>query len=238
MQRRLSGPARHSDGGEAKREKGGRCLADQSGPQGRIGYGASRRYCWESLSSGGPYDSRRVQPHGPASSGLSRSAERRPSFRNAEPDAFRADRRGKPVRRNTVDRAEGVRPDSIFSLPVGFPFRRLLWAWVESSSLHGKRQPDPCPCRAAEGTAVRRRDVFCCRIEVRQRRRGRSVGNRNLGLRVLSGKNPTALPERTRKRQKAGVRTRRFGSASRTERSLYSVSATTRTIARASVSSS
>ena len=53
--------------------------------------------------------------------------ERRPSFRNAEPDAFRADRRGKPVRRNTVDRAEGVRPDSIFSLPVGFPFRRMLW---------------------------------------------------------------------------------------------------------------
>lgn len=140
--------------------------------------------------------------------------------------------------RNTVDRAEGVRPDSIFSLPVGFPFRRLLWAWVESSSLHGKRQPDPCPCRSAEGTAARRRGVFCCRIEVRQRRRGRSVGNRNLGLRVLSGKNPTALPERTCKRQKAGVRTRRFGSASRTERSLYSVSATTRTIARASVSSS
>ena len=57
-------------------------------------------------------------------------------------------------------------------------------------------------------------------------------------LRVLSGKNPTALPERTCKRQKAGVRARRFGSASRTERSLYSVSATTRTIARASVSSS
>ena len=145
---------------------------------------------------------------------------------------------GEPVRRNTVDRAEGVRPDSIFSLPVGFPFRRLLWAWVESSSLHGKRQPDPCPCRAAEGTAARRRDVFCCRIEVRQRRRGRSVGNRNLGLRVLSGKNPTALPERMRKRRKAGVRARRFGSASRTERSLYSVSATTRTIVRASVCSS
>ena len=145
---------------------------------------------------------------------------------------------GKPVRRNTVDRAEGVRPDSIFSLPVGFPFRRLLWAWVESSSLHGKRQPDPCPCRSAGGAAARRRGVFCCRIEVRQRRRGRSVGNRNLGLRVLSGKNPTALPERTRKRQKAGVRARRFGSASRTERSLYSVSATTRTIARASVCSS
>ena len=122
MQRKLSGPARHSDGGEAKREKGGRCLADQSGPQGRIGYGASRGYCWESLSSGGPYDFRRVQPHGPASSGLSRSAERRPSFRNAEPDAFRADRRGKPVRRNTVDRAEGVRPDSIFSSPGRLPF--------------------------------------------------------------------------------------------------------------------
>ena len=133
---------------------------------------------------------------------------------------------------------EGVRPDSIFSLPVGFPFRRLLWAWVESSSLHGKRQPDPCPCRSAGGAAARRRGVFCCRIEVRQRRRGRSVGNRNLGLRVLSGKNPTALPERTCKRQKAGVRARRFGSASRTERSLYSVSATTRTIARASVCSS
>ena len=109
---------------------------------------------------------------------------------------------------------------------------------MESSSLHGKRQPDPCPCRSAGGAAARRRGVFCCRIEVRQRRRGRSVGNRNLGLRVLSGKNPTALPERTRKRRKAGVRTRRFGSASRTERSLYSVSATTRTIARASVSSS
>lgn len=180
----------------------------------------------------------RVQPHGPASSGLSRSAERRPSFRNAEPDAFRADRRGKPVRRNTVDRAEGVRPDSIFSLPVGFPFRRLLWAWMESSSLHGKRQPDPCPCRSAGGAAARRRGVFCCRIEVRS---DGGAEASEIGISVCAS-SPARIRPLCRRGcangRKAGVRARRFGSASRTERSLYSVSATTRTIARASVCSS
>lgn len=197
------------------------------------------RILLEKFVVGGPYDSRRVQPHGPASSGLSRSAERRPSFRNAEPDAFQADRRGKPVRPE-YRRPGGGRPSRLDFFSPGrlpFPSNVMGHGWSRLRCM-GKRQPDPCPCRSAGGAAARRRGVFCCRIEVRQRRRGRSVGNRNLGLRVLSGKNPTALPERTRKRQKAGVRARRFGSASRTERSLYSVSATTRTIARASVCSS
>ncbi len=163
-------------------------------------------------------------------------------LRDAGTETFEAGRCGERVVRNAVGPAEGVRPDSIFPLPKGL--RSVKCCAVRLGRL--------VPCeKAAFGPAsmyLAERIRYAERHgekHIPQSNHGSAAAkvskNRYLGLRVLSGRNPTALPERTRKRRKAGAWARHFGSAGsafRAGRSPYSVSATTRTIARASVSSS
>ncbi len=163
-------------------------------------------------------------------------------LRDAGTETFEADRCGERVVRNAVGPAEGVRPDSIFPLPKGL---RSVKCWAVRSGrlvLCEKAASGPASMLFGRKEKVCRttwRETYSA-VESRfgcGRSIEKPISRSARPIRQESDR-PTGEDAQTAESRGVGPSFRIVRAAFRAGRSPYSVSATTRTIARASVSSS